>query len=546
MADQLPPLSEAAPATFSPNGSAAHHRPSLPSQRISAPQLDGLALRVTTAAERPTAVIEQPFTGQALGEVPRCTPDDVKLAFERAREAQEEWAHTSFATRRRILLRYHDLLLEHQQEALDLLQMEAGKARRHAFEEVLDVATVARYYANTARHHLRPRRRRGAMPVLTQTWEHHQPVGVVGMIAPWNYPLTLTLGDIIPAFAAGNAAVCKPDSQTPFTALWGAELLERAGLPPGLFQIVTGSGAELGPHIIDGSDFVMFTGSTKTGREVAGRAGNRLIGTSMELGGKNAMIVLDDASVSRAVEGAERALFSNAGQLCISIERLLVQEGIADEFTSRLVERTRGMKLTTGLDYKADMGSLISSSQLATVTEHVDDAVAKGARVLAGGRPRPDIGPYFYEPTLLDGVEESMTLCRNETFGPVVAISRFATPEEAIRKANDSEYGLNYSVWTADTRAGRRIATQLKAGTVNVNEGYIATWGSVDAPMGGMKASGMGRRHGASGITKYTEQQTISVQRLLPIAPPPAMPAGVWARMMTGSLRLLRRVPGVR
>ena len=518
----------------------------IPSSRVSAARLEALAARVRTEAPRERLEVEQPFTGAALGSVPRCAPEDVTAAVARARAAQVAWARTSFAERRRVLLRFHDLVLARQEEILDLVQLESGKARKHAFEEVLDVAIVARYYANTAEGHLKSRRRRGALPLLTAAYEHHHPLGVVGIIAPWNYPLTLGISDATPALAAGNAVVVKPDSQTPFTALWGFALLEEAGLPAGLVQVVTGSGSELGPHLIEGSDYVMFTGSTATGRSVAEQAGRRLIGASMELGGKNAMIVLADADLDRAVEGAERALFSNAGQLCISIERLFVHEAIAGDFTRRLVERVRGMKLGTELSYGPDMGSLISRAQLETVSAHVDDARAKGATVLAGGRARPDLGPYFYEPTVLEGAASGMTLYRDETFGPVTAVSRFTSEDDVVARANDSDYGLNFSLWTRDTDRGRALATRLRAGTVNVNEGYAAAWASVDAPMGGMKASGLGRRHGAEGIRKYTEAQTIAVQRLLPIAPPPGVPQKLWGRMMTLSLRLLRRLPGIR
>ncbi|MEA2442159.1 MAG: succinate-semialdehyde dehydrogenase / glutarate-semialdehyde dehydrogenase [Thermoleophilaceae bacterium] len=527
-------------------GTAPTSAAEIPSKRVTRAQLDALAKRVVSTSGNDPMQIEQPFTGKPLGSVPKCGPDDVRAAIERARAAQASWAKTSFDERKRVLLRYHDLVLDHQEELLDLLQIESGKARRHAFEEVLDVAITSRYYANTAEEHLKPRRRQGALPLLTEAWEYHHPLGVVGIIAPWNYPLTLSISDAIAALAAGNGVVLKPDGQTPFIALRGVELFEEAGLPEGLMQVVTGSGSELGSHIIEGSDYIMFTGSTKTGRTVAKQAGEQLMGASMELGGKNAMIVLADANVDRAVEGAERALFSNAGQLCISIERLFVHESVEDEFTSKLVERVRAMKLGTELDYGPSMGSLSSQTQLETVREHVDDAVSKGAEVLAGGRARPDVGPYFYEPTLLGRVADGMSLFRDETFGPVVAISRFGDEEDVIARANDSDYGLNFSLWTRDTSRGLEIGSRLRAGTVNVNEGYIAAWASIDAPMGGMKASGLGRRHGAEGIKKYTEAQTVAVQKLMPIAPPRGVPYRLWTRVMASSLRLLRRAPFIR
>src|SRR3954465_3409860 len=534
--------------TTADSGERTSERPKgqIASERISAAQLEKLAARVATGGPRDEMEVEQPFTGRPLGWGPKCKPEDMQTATERACAVQAEWARTSFAERRAVLLRYHDLILDRQDEILDLLQLESGKARRHAFEEVLDQALVSRYYANTAERYLKPRRRRGALPFLTAAYEYHHPVGVVGIIAPWNYPLTLSISDAIPALAAGNGVVLKPDAHTPFTALWGVALLEEAGLPQGLMQVVTGSGSELGTPLVENTNYMMFTGSTAVGRKVAEQSGQNLIGASMELGGKNAMLVLEDANVKQAVEGAERALFSNAGQLCISIERLYVHESIAEEFTQKLAERTRKMKLGTTLDYGSDMGSLVSGDQLETVKSHVEDAMEKGAEVLAGGKPRPDLGPYFFEPTLLRRVGEGMTLFRDETFGPVVSISTFTDEDEVIRRANDSEYGLNFSVWTKNARRGRELATRLQAGTVNVNEAYAAAWASVDAPMGGMKASGLGRRHGAGGILKYTEAQTVVVQRVLPIAPWFGMGYGVWRRVMTLGLRMLRRAPGVR
>lgn len=494
---------------------------------------------------REKITVEAPFTGEDLGHVPRCIPKDVEEAARRARAAQEDWAGASFDERSAIFLRYHDLVLDRQSEVLDLIQQENGKARKHAFEEVLDTAITARYYAHTAERHLKTRRRRGALPLLTATWEHHHPRGVAGFIVPWNYPLSLGVTDAIPALLAGNGAVIKPDEKTPFSTLWAIDLLYEAGLPRDLAQVVTGYGAEVGEAIIDNVEFVMFTGSTRVGRIVAGQAAVRLIDYSMELGGKNAMIVLDDADLGKTVPGAGRAVFSSGGQLCISMERLYVQSSIYDEFKRRFVEQTSNMKLGPGLDYGADMGSIVSAEQLERIREHVEDAMNKGARLLTGGRPRPDLGPYFYEPTILEGVTRDMDLCAEETFGPVASLYKFDTLEEVVTLANDSPYGLNFSVWTGNTGEGRRLATRLEAGTVNVNEAYAAAWGSIDAPMGGFKDSGAGRRHGAHGIQKYAEPQTVAVQRGFPLVAPPGIDEGSYARFMSGALKLLRRVPGL-
>ncbi|MBN1091672.1 succinate-semialdehyde dehydrogenase (NADP(+)) [Blastococcus sp. TML/M2B] len=480
-----------------------------------------------------------------IGEVPVCTAEDVAEAQRRARAAQAEWAARPLAERRAVMLRYHDLVLERQDQVLDIVQVETGKNRVSAFEELADVALTARYYAHAAARHLRPARRRGALPLLTRTVEHHHPKGLVGVIAPWNYPFTLAVSDAIPALLAGNGIVLKPDAQTPFTALIAVELLFEAGLPRDLFQVVTGVGADLGAPLIEGVEYLMFTGSTATGRIIAEQCGRRLIGFSAELGGKNPMIVLADADVDKAVEGAIRACFSNSGQLCISIERLYVEDGVYDRFVAAFAARVGAMRLGAGLDWEADMGSLISRKQLDVVTRHVDDAVAKGARVLAGGKPRPDLGPLFYEPTVLEGVTEEMELARAETFGPVVAVTRVADAEEAVRRANDTAYGLNASVWSTP-RHGAEVATRIQAGTVNVNEGYAAAWASIDAPMGGIKDSGVGRRHGREGILKYTEAQTVAVQRGRAIGPVPGLPLEKYAATMTASLKLVKRLPFLR
>jgi len=508
--------------------------------------LKELANRVEAADAGSHVEVINAMTGRPLGDVPRCTVDDVADAAKRARAVQSAWATRPINERAAVLLRFHDLVLQHQDEALDLIQLENGKARRHAFEEILDVCLTARYYANTAADYLSPKRRQGAQLILTQVTELHHAKGLVGIISPWNYPLTLGISDALPATAAGNAVLAKPDQQTPFSALWAVRLLEEAGMPPGLVQVVTGSGAELGASIIEQSDYLMFTGSTAVGRTAAAQAGERLIDCSMELGGKNALLVLDDADVGKAVSGAVRAAFSNTGQLCISVERIYVPGTMWDDFTTRFATAAKAMELSAALDYSADMGSLISDKQLKTVAGHVDDAVAKGATVLAGGKPRPDIGPYFYEPTILSGVRDDMAVFADETFGPVVSLYRVDSEEEAIDKANDSPYGLNFSVWTSDPKHGRQVAARLQAGTVNINEAYAAAWTSVDAPMGGMKASGLGRRHGEHGILKYTEPQTIAVERLLPVGAPPWLSPGRYARIMTTGLRALRRMPGVK
>jgi succinate-semialdehyde dehydrogenase/glutarate-semialdehyde dehydrogenase len=500
----------------------------------------------TVGGQRELKAICSPFTGELLGTVPVCTEEDTRAALKQARTAQKYWARRTFAERKAIFARFHDLALAHQEEFMDVLQMEAGKARQHALEEVFDVAINARYYAYHTQDIIGTRRRRGAIPLITTTWEIHHPVGVVGVVAPWNYPLTLAISDTIPAMMAGNSIVLKPAEETPFTALYAMQLMREAGLPHEVFQIVTGKGRIVGQELVEGANFLMFTGSTATGRRLAGRAGERLIGYSMELGGKNPVIVLNDANMPAAVDGVIRGAFSNAGQLCVSFERLYVQSGIFDRFMKEFIPKVKALRLGTALDFSTDMGTLISQDQLDKIRGHVEDAVAKGATILAGGRPRPDLGPFFYEPTVLTNVTPDMQLYANETYGPVISVYKFDKIEDAIRMANDSEYGLNASVWTRNIRLGKRIAERVETGTVNINEAYQAAWGSVDSPMGGVKASGVGRRHGREGILKYTESQTISVQRVIPLAPFGPFKVRYFAIAITLVLLLMKRIPGLR
>jgi succinate-semialdehyde dehydrogenase/glutarate-semialdehyde dehydrogenase len=501
-----------------------------------------LLSRASVGAGPSTLEVLDPFTGHASYSLPVSREADVEAAVDSARRAQVSWSRTPVQERARIILRFHDLVLARRAEILDLLQSETGKCRRDALEEVLDVALVARHYARDAARLLAPRRHRGVFPGLVKVRELHQPKGVVGIIAPWNYPLTLVSGDTVPALLAGNSVVVKPDTKTSLTALWVLDLLIEAGLPESVMRIVLGDGPGVGGMLIDRVDYVMFTGSTATGRLVAKRCGERLIDCSLELGGKNAMIIRADADIVRSAEIAERACFANAGQLCVSIERIYVDASIVDEFTAAFVERVNAIVMRPGLEWGVQMGTLISADQRDRVLVHIADAVAKGARVLAGGTTRPDLGPYYVEPTVLTDVTGEMTCLESETFGPVVAITAVSGDDEAIALANDTEYGLNASVLSRDTRAAARVAARLRAGTVNINEGFAATWGSTRAPMGGMGVSGSGRRHGDEGLLKYTESQSIATARVIGFGAPFGLSDEQWGETMISAMGIMKRL----
>jgi succinate-semialdehyde dehydrogenase/glutarate-semialdehyde dehydrogenase len=348
----------------------------------------------------------------------------------------------------------------------------------------------------------------------------------------------------VPALLAGNAVVLKPDSQTPYCALACADLRYKAGLPRALYAIVPGPGSVVGTAITENCDYLMFTGSSTTGSHLAEHAGRRLIGFSAELGGKNAMIVARGANLDKVAKAATRACFSNAGQLCISTERIYVEKDIADDFTRKFGDAVRNMKLGTSYDFSVDMGSLISEGQLKTVTGHVDDATGKGAKVIAGGKARPDIGPLFYEPTVLTDVSPEMECANNETFGPLVSIYPVADVDEAVEKTNDTEYGLNASVWAGSTAEGEKIAARLRSGTVNVNEGYAFAWGSLSAPIGGMGISGVGRRHGPRGSAEVTESQTIATARMFNLDAPFGIPQTLWQKSLLPIVRTMMKLPG--
>lgn len=502
-----------------------------------APQLPDL---VGLPSDRPTRRVVSPLTDMEALAVPQANLADLDQAVARARAAQKRWARTSARERAAKLLRLHDVLWDNSEDLLNVVQWESGKTRFHAFDEIQDLALNCRYYARTLPGVLADERRRGALPTLTWTFVMYQPKGVVGVISPWNYPLSLALADALAALAAGNAVVLKPDSNTPLGAIAAKAMLVQAGFDPDLFVLVPGRGSELGTPLIAQVDYIMFTGSTATGRKIAAQAGENLIGMSMELGGKNPMIVLPDANVDAAVAGLLRGAFSSGGQLCVSIERLYVHDAIYDQFRTKVVAAVRAMRVEASLDWAADMGVMVSTSQLETIEAQVEDALSKGATALVGGKRLPEVGSTAFAPTILEGVREGMELFKHETFGPVVSLYRFHTDEQAIHLANDTDYGLNASVWGKPDHA-LRVARQIEAGTVNVNEGFTAAWGSTDAPMGGWKTSGIGRRHGIEGIRKYTEPKTIAVQsRLVPIAPMLGMSKQQFATLMKVALRTMR------
>jgi succinate-semialdehyde dehydrogenase/glutarate-semialdehyde dehydrogenase len=488
-----------------------------------------------------------PFTGELLPAVPQSSAADVHEAAARARAAQAAWAGLPLAERIRPIVRLAKLVLKEKDRLVDIVQWETGKSRVHASIELLGLPAVTAHYASNAAGYLAEESATSGTPGLVRTRVAHHPKGLVGVIAPWNYPIFLAVGDVIPALIAGNAVVSKADSQAPLSLLAARELAARAGVPDDVWQVVAGRGSVIGPALIDEVDHLAFTGSTATGRELAAACGRRLIGASMELGGKNPMIVRADADLDAAATGAVQACFSNAGQICIGIERIFVHESRYDEFVELFVRAVGEVSLGAAYDFSIEMGSLTSAEQLEATRRHLDDAIAKGAQVVAGGTARPDLGPFFHEPTILVDVTPQMAVYAEETFGPVVAVYSVLDDEDAIVRANDTEYGLSASIWSRDLDAARTMAARIRAGSVNINDGYVAAIGSVAAPMGGMGDSGVGRRHGRDGLLRYTEAQTVASQkRALPYPARPkaflaAGAASLRAQLAVSRLRNRRR-----
>ena len=451
--------------------------------------------------------VRNPVDGKVVGRVPVSTPQEVGKAFTRARVAQEKWRHLAGSDRARVLIRFHDLILDREDLILDTIQSETGKTRRDAFAEVYSLAGTARYYAYHGLGFLGDRRRRGAFPALTGARVVRKPWGVVGLITPWNFPFLLAMDDALPALLAGNAVLLKPSERAPLSAILGRQLLLEAGLDPNLIILVHG-GAEAGAAVVEGSNYMAFTGGKEAGKAVATRAAGRLIPYSLEMGGKNAMIVTRGARLDAVVEGLVAAAFVNCGQACLSVERVYVEGPLYDEFLERAARRIRNLKMGGSEQWDLDIGSLIGADHLRKVYGHISDAVEKGARVIVGGRPRPDLGPAFLEPTMLADVSPDALISREETFGPVVTVHRVADREEALQKANDSPYGLNATVWGEKGGRSVDLSRRLDAGSVGINS-TLQIYSSFDVPMGGTKSSGIGRRHGAEGIRRFSQLQSI-------------------------------------
>lgn len=483
-----------------------------------------------------------PFPGATIDSVPESSLSDVVKAVSDARTAQIAWANTEVSYRVKILDRFHDILIENHSELLDAIQIETGKSRSHAADEVFGLSMIAAHYAKIGKRALSPKRRTGMLPIFTKTYVISQPKGVIGIISPWNYPLVLSMCDALPAILAGNTVVIRPDNQTPWTAIRGLNLLRKAGLPEGVVTIVTGDGHTTGAALIDEVDYVCFTGSTNTGKIVAAQAGSRLIGASLELGGKNPMIVCADAKLDTFLDVAVRGCFTSAGQLCVSIERMYIHESIYEKFLNAFVAKVKELKLGAHLGWGYDIGSLATEALTNRVSDAISTAVEQGAKVETGGTRRPEIGPNVYEPTVLTGVTNDMKISSEEVFGPCVYVQSFSSIDEVIELANDSIYGLSASVLTSSHREGRRIAEQLRSGSVNINEGFAAAYGSVAAPMGGMGQSGIGRRHGIEGLLRFTQPQTIARQRWISIGPKFGFDEERWTRLLGKSLLILKRL----
>ncbi len=468
--------------------------------------------------------VENPATGETITTVPDLGADQVATMAASARAAQPEWEAYGFEGRGRVLLRAQKWVMDNAERIVETICAETGKTYEDAeLAEIGYAGNAFGFWAREAPHYLGDERVKTSQVLVKgkRIVLRYRPLGLIGVIGPWNYPLTNSFGDCIPALAAGNAVILKPSEVTPLTSLLLAEGLRECGLPEHVLQIATGRG-ETGAALIEHVDMIMFTGSTRTGRKVAEAAARRLIPASLELGGKDPMIVLADADLERAANFATYYSMQNGGQTCISIERAYVEEPVYDEFVAKVTEKVRALRVGRPAGPgSVDVGAITFPPQLETIKDHVADAVQKGARVLAGGGEAAGPG-RFYEPTVLVDVDHTMKCMTEETFGPTLPIMKVRDVEEAVRLANDSPYGLGASVFSRDADKGEQVARRIEAGAANVNDAMI-NYTVLELPMGGAKASGLGSRHGAGGIRKYCSQQAIVVTGRLAMKKEPFM-----------------------
>jgi acyl-CoA reductase-like NAD-dependent aldehyde dehydrogenase len=469
--------------------------------------------------------VENPATGQTAGTVPDLGAAAVSEMARRGRVAQPAWEAYGFEGRGRILSRAQKWLMDNAAQVIDTIVSETGKTFEDAsLAEISYAGNAFGFWAKNAPEYLADERVKSGQLLVKgkKLTLRYRPLGLIGVIGPWNYPLTNSFGDCIPALAAGNSVILKPSEVTPLTSLFMAEGLRECGLPDDVLQIATGRG-ETGAALVEEVDMIMFTGSTRTGRKVAEAAARRLIPASLELGGKDPMIVLSDADLERAANFATYYAMQNAGQTCISIERVYVEEPAYDEFVAKVSDKVRALRVGAPQGPgSVEVGAITFPPQLETIESHVADAIDKGARVLAGGHVVSGGAGRFYEPTVLVDVDHTMKCMTEETFGPTLPIMKVADAEEAVRLANDSPYGLGASVFSRDTARGEQIARRLEVGAANVNDAMI-NYTVLELPMGGAKASGLGSRHGAGGIRKYCSQQAIVVTPKLALKREPHM-----------------------
>jgi acyl-CoA reductase-like NAD-dependent aldehyde dehydrogenase len=455
--------------------------------------------------------VVNPATGEVIAQVAQASADDVREAVARARTAQPAWDALGFDGRAKVLRRAQKWTIDNTDRIAGMIVSETGKTYEDALlAEVAYAAAAFGFWAKRAKKYLADEKVRTSNPFVLgrRLRVRYAPAGVIGVIGPWNYPLTNSFGDCIPALAAGNTVVLKPASLTPLTSELMREGLIESGLPEDVYQVVVGPGSSIGNALIDAVDGIMFTGSTEVGKKVMERASQTLTPVSLELGGKDPMIVLGDANLERAANAATYYSMQNGGQTCISVERVYVEEPVYDEFVAKLQKKIGEIRQgVPGGPASVEVGAVTSPEQGEIVERHVADAREKGARILVGGE-RPDGPGDFYEPTLIADADHSMLCMTEETFGPTLPVMKVRSADEAVRLANDSPYGLQSSVWTDNARRGRELARQLEAGVCCVNDACI-NYVALELPMGGWKESGMGSRHGADGIRKYTRKQTL-------------------------------------